>query len=374
MQYKRLTYILFLLLISCDNNTLVHAQVSSAAGDGISSALELALEEWVTPDFHYGVSAAIIFEDGTEWVKSAGTEKPGSSLETGHLIWIASITKTMTGAIILQLADEGRLSLEDPVSKWLPEMENINPEITIRQLLNHTNGLENYTNHQGLWTKANQDKTHVFSAQELMEYVGPPAFEPGTKTQYTNTSFVLLGLIAEAVSGKPLVNRYRKRLWEPLGLKQIFLPGHETATSPVATAWHLTRATTNTIEPLKEMSVISTGSYAFGLFANAQSVARWGKELFTGSIISEKMRAEMLEFVPAAGNIPGESGAGLGIRKYNFLGREQWGHSGGSPFGSSLIIYDPETGITVAVLMNQGARAGHFNLAPKLLKIASGSS
>ena len=83
------------------------------------------------------------------------------------------------------------------------------------------------------------------------------------------------------------------------------------------------------------------------------------------------MAQKMLKFVPAAGNIPGESGAGLGIRKYNFLNREQYGHSGGSPLGSSLMIYDPTSEITVVVIMNQGRGAQHFLLAPKLLEISS---
>jgi len=370
MRIWRQYYVRGVLVLFC----LVNLQcVSGQSGftQNVKSRLTLEIDSWAESNFHYGVSAAVIFKDGTKWIKSAGIEKPATEINSEHLIWIASITKTMTGTIILQLADEGHLSLDDPISKWLSNMENVNPGITIRQLLNHTNGLGNYTKNQELWAKANQDNTYIFSAEELMTYVGPPAFEPGTRTQYTNTAFVLLGMIAEAVSGTTLVNNYHQRLWAPLGFDRIFLPGFETAPVPVATSWHLTRTFTRTVQPLEEMSLISTGSYAFGLFTNAQTVARWGRELFTGSIISKAMKAEMLKFVPAAGNIPGEAGTGLGIRKYNFLGREQWGHSGGSPFGSSLMIYDPKTGITVAVLMNQGARADHFKLAPKLLEIAS---
>ena len=73
----------------------------------------------------------------------------------------------------------------------------------------------------------------------------------------------------------------------------------------------------------------------------------------------------------AAGNIPGETGAGLGIRGYGYLEREQWGHSGGSSLGSSLLLFDPSTGTTVAVIMNQGRGAQHFALAPQLLQIAT---
>ena len=83
------------------------------------------------------------------------------------------------------------------------------------------------------------------------------------------------------------------------------------------------------------------------------------------------MQREMRRLVPAAGNIPGESGVGLGIRGYGYLGRTQVGHSGGSPFGSSLLLFDPTSNVTVVVLTNQGSSADHFELAPALLEIAA---
>lgn len=339
----------------------------------LSSRLQGALDVWAESDLHYGVSAAVILEDGREWTGTAGAEAPGVEFESDHLIWIASITKTMTGAVILRLAERGRLGLDDQISTWLPDFENINGGITVRQLLNHTNGLANYTRSQPLLASIGADPAHVLTPEELLAYVGQPEFTPGTRTQYTNTSFVLLGLIAERVTGKSMVDLYHEELWEPLGLDRIFLPQVETAPAPVASAWRVTRNSTTQVEPLERMSLLSIGSYAFGLFADARTVARWGKALFAGDVLGDDTRKEMLEIVPAAGNIPGESGAGLGIRTYDFNGGVQWGHSGGSPFGSSLLIYDPATGITVAVLINQGARSDHFRLAPELLQIAASS-
>jgi len=347
----------------------VHARTTMP--EDLSSRLQRALDNWAELGFHYGVSAAVILNDGSEWVGASGTEAMGSRLQPDHLIWIASITKTMTGAVIMRLAQDDWLGLDDPISRWLPDLTNIDPEITVRQLLNHTNGLENYTKSPELWARVNADRAHVFRAEELIAHVGPAAFPPGARTQYTNTSFVLLGLIAERVTGRSMVELYHEELWEPLGLDQIFLPGFGPPPAPVATAWRLTRESTESMTPLEEMSSISTGSYAYGLFSDARTVARWGRELFAGELLGDDMRNEMLEFVPAAGNIPGESGAGLAIRKYDFFGRVQWGHSGGSPLGSSLLIHDPESQITVAVLMNQGARSDHFRLAPELLEIAA---
>lgn len=358
---------------SCTADVPPTADTTTSPPQAVAQALGEALEVWAEAEGHRGVSAAVVFEDGTEWVQSAGVEAPGTALTPEHLIWIASITKTMTGAVVLQLVEEERLSLDDPISAWLDPRPNLPPEVTVRQLLNHTNGLANYTANPELSAAFNADPSRVFTPDELLAFVGPPAFAPGERTQYTNTAFVLLGLIAEAVTGQPMTELYQERLFGPLGLEEIFLPGWMEPAGPVATAW-AQRGATEEIHPLEDaLSLLSIGSYAFGMVSNARTVARWGRQLFRGDVLSPEMRRQMTELVPAAGNIPGESGAGLGIRGYGYLGRQQWGHSGGSPLGSSLMLYDPSTGITVAVIMNQGARAGHFDLAPRLLEIAAGS-
>ncbi len=125
-------------------------------------------------------------------------------------------------------------------------------------------------------------------------------------------------------------------------MTEIFLPGFEEPPSAVATAYSGATA----IVPLERMSLISIGHSAFGLLSNARTVARWGHALFRGNVISAEMQAAMRALVPAAGNIPGESGAGLGIRAYQYLDRSQYGHSGGATTGSGLLMHDPETGVT----------------------------
>lgn len=348
----------------------VEAQDATAPSASIQEQLQEALDEWAAQPGHRGVSGAVVMSDGSEWVGAAGIEASGSALLPEHLIWIASITKTMTGAVILSLTEEGALTLDDPISRWLGGMNNIDPGISIRQLLNHTNGLANYTHSANLAQLIDLDSEHVFTAQELIDEVGTSSFEPGERTQYTNTSFVLLGMIAEAVTGKTIVELYHERLWGPLGLDEIFLPGLESPAGPVGRAW-VGQTSDQEVFPLDHMSLLSIGNSAFGLFSNARTVARWGHALFTGEVIDGATFDQMVEFVPAAGNIPGETGAGLGIRGYGYLGRTQWGHSGGSSMGSSLMLFDPSTGTTVAVIMNQGRGAQHFALAPRLLEIAS---
>jgi D-alanyl-D-alanine carboxypeptidase len=334
---------------------------------GRAAELQSALESWAAEPGHEGVSASVVLADGSQWTAAAGNAGGSEPLREEQLIWIASITKTMTGAVILQLADEGRLSLDDPVSRWLPPRAYVDPAITLRQLLNHTNGLDNYTASSALGAAIAADPGHVFSSSELLGFVGPPRFAPGARTEYTNTAFVVLGQVAEAATGLPIVELYHRRLWEPLGLDGVFLAGHEPPAGPVAPAL----SSSGIVAPLDHMALLSTGNSAWGVFANARSVARWGHELFVGRVVSASMQQEMRTLLPAAGNIPGESGVGLGIRAYSYLGRTQLGHSGGAPFGSSLLLFDPRSGVTVAALMNQGPGADHFVLAPRLLEIAA---
>ncbi len=338
-----------------------------AAGAARADPLQSALDEWAGSTQHRGVSAAVVFADGRVWEGVAGRAQDGEPVRAEHLMAIASITKTMVGAVILQLASESRLSLDQPISKWLPPRGHVDPKITIRQLLNHTNGLDNYTTTAGLSAALGAAPDHVFTRGELLDFIGPPAFGPGERTQYTNTAFLLLSEIAEKATGKPLLELLHRRLWKPLKLREIFLPFAETPPGPVAAA--LTAS--GLVQPLDRRAQLSAGNTAFGLMASARNVARWGSALFRGRVLSSRMQREMRRLVPAAGNIPGESGVGLGIRGYGYLGRTQFGHSGGSPFGSSLLLFDPTRNVTVVVLINQGSGAGHFDLAPALLEIAT---
>ncbi len=334
----------------------------------MAAAFQAAIDEWAAGVGHYGVSASVILADGSRWDGAAGRAGADTWLTPDHRIPLASITKTVTGAVVLTLVDEGIVRLDDPVGRWLEPLTHVDGAITVRQLLNHTNGLANYPDSRALQLDVAADFTRVFSARELLAYLGPPVALPGTQTQYTNTAFLLLGLIAEAATGRSIVDLYQQRLWAPLDIREIFLPGYEEPSHPVASSLN---GSGLLLEPLTRLAQLTTGHSAAGLIGTARDVARWGRALFAGRVISDELQAAMRELVPAAGNIPGESGAGLGIRGYTFFDRQQYGHSGGGGFCSSLLIFDPETGVTVVVIMNQAIGAQHFQLAPRLLEIAT---
>ncbi len=146
---------------------------------------------------------------------------------------IASNTKTMTAAVILQLAQEGKLSPGDPVSKYVPGVPN-GDHITIAELLDMRSGLYNYTNAPEISESVDHDPTRVWTPQELLAiaFARPPNFAPGTEFEYCNTNYALLGLIIERVDGKPLARSMQDRLFGPLGLKNTELPASTVNTIP----------------------------------------------------------------------------------------------------------------------------------------------
>src|SRR6266478_7260788 len=170
-----------------------------------------------------------------EFTVSYGTTLLGATSPPGadtHFR-IASNTKTMTAAVIVLLAQEGKLSLDDPVSKYVsgvPDGDNI----TIAELLNMRSGLYSYDDDPEFWAILDRDPTKVWSPAEVLAiaFKNAPYFPPGTGFHYSNDNYALLGLIAEKIDGKPLAQAMQDRLFGPLGLQHTLLPGSTVSTIP----------------------------------------------------------------------------------------------------------------------------------------------
>ena len=146
---------------------------------------------------------------------------------------IASNTKTMTAAVVLQLAQEGKLELTDPVSKYVSGVPG-GDSITIEQLLKMRTGLYNYTNAQQMATSLDDDPTRVWTPQELLDiaFAQPANFAPDAEFEYSNTNYVLLGLIIEKLDGKSLAAALQDRLFGPLGMTDTEVPAGPDYTFP----------------------------------------------------------------------------------------------------------------------------------------------
>src|SRR2546430_2042661 len=144
---------------------------------------------------------------------------------------IASNTKTMTAAVIVLLAEEGKLSLDDPVSKYVPGVPD-GAKITITELLKMRSGLYSYDDDPEFWAILDRDPNKVWSPAEVLAiaFKHPPYFPPGTAFHYSNANYALLGLIVEKIDGKPLASCFQDRLFGPLGLKDTLLPASTSNT------------------------------------------------------------------------------------------------------------------------------------------------
>jgi D-alanyl-D-alanine carboxypeptidase len=309
--------------------------------------------------------AVVLVQDpklGT-WTAAIGT----SDLETQAPITadmhfrIGSITKTFTGTVILQLVDEGKLRLDDPIAKYQSSVPN-GAHITIRQLLQMTSGLFNYTEDLA-WNRAlDADPGRVWSPQELIAIAlaHPPYFAPGADFHYSNTNTVLLGLIIEQTTGNNVADEFARRIFAPLGMRDTTMPSPamaaipdphprgylygtnvESLTAPVLTGEAAAQANAAAGAPADWTDMNpSWGWTAGGAISTARDMQIWAKALATGTLVSAAAQRERLTYVP-----PGYGLAIVQIGGYI-------GHNGSLPGFQSQALYNPATGSTIVILTN----------------------
>ena len=288
---------------------------------------------------------------------------------------IASNTKTMTAAVILQLAQEGKLSLSDPVSKYVPGVPN-GDNITIAQLLEMRSGLYNYTNAPELSASIDRNPTKVWTPAELLAiaFAHPPNFPPGTKYEYCNTNYALLGLIIEKVDGRTLATAMQKRLFEPLGMQPHRAPRQHREHHPRALlarlpVWQLLRRVGGRTALLARGSGCGTswhppaeglyGSEPFlrrgsrGRHSTANDLATWIRALVAGRVLNAEYQRRWLDSLkPEDPSKPEGQKYGYGIAQVSWGPNTIYFHGGETPGYNSKISYDPTNQMTLIVWTN----------------------
>ncbi len=283
---------------------------------------------------------------------------------------IGSITKMFTAAVIIQLAEDGVLTLGDPLALWLPEVAEQLPygdQITLRHLLTHTSGLFNVVEHEAYWadlfTEMETDEATgavtLACVQRdphdtLARYVyGKDAqFEPGTRWSYSNTNYTLLGMVIEAAAEMPLAQAYRTHIYEPLGMASTFLDCYE---EPVLDVVHGYTASGDTMTDVTELHE-SVGWSAGGLVSTAPDLITFARGLFGGALFDEPESLVTMT-TPAPG-----SSYGLGIT----LQKEYMGHAGYIAGFRSVLNYAPELDTVVVMVYNHDSVDPESNLADVL--------
>jgi len=315
-----------------------------------------------------GATAAYVLADGTAGVVATGLLdlEARTPMRPSSRMLAASIGKTFVSATALALAQEMRLDLDDPISLWLSDypwfvrLPN-HESISIRHLLTHSAGIRNHVDEPAFAAALAENWANPglpFSPEVLIEYVldKPALFAPGAGWSYSDTGYLLIGLIIEEVAGRSYYEEVKERFLDPLDLSLTSpsdrqdLPGLAAGYMAADNVFGLPAKTTVDDGRMAWNPVIEwTGG---GLASNSLDLAIWGKTLFEGRAMEGPYLDDLLRDVPISAEAPDVSyGAGVAIYKTGLLGA-RYGHSGWIPGYSSSLRYYPEHRVAIAFQIN----------------------
>jgi len=321
----------------------------------LSADLQYTIDSFRTAYNLKGISASVYVPNQGTWQGVTGESHIGVPLTPQTGFGIASNTKLFAGVLLLKLAENGLLSLDDSLHQHLPPFNNVNNTITVRQILNHTSGLSD-VNIAGYADSMMADPNRVFMPTEIISWIGPPLSAPGTNWNYCNTNYLLAGLIAESVTGQSFSQLLRDSILTPLQLDSTYLDVYETSSVVAAHPWQGGMDFSAT----PRTSVNSAAWSAGGMYSTSCEMAQWYRALMNGEVLNQNSLNEMTTFV-------GSGSYGVGISESTILGRTIWQH-GGTIWGgyNSSMMYDVQSGSVICVLINQ-LPAQAFQVAIQLL-------
>ncbi len=319
----------------------------------IASPLQRVLDDY-SAERNVGLQASVIFPDGSQWngVSGFASHEKECPVTSEHHFGIGSVTKLYTAALVMLQAEAGTLSLDDPISKWLdlPYAE----QVTLRMALNHTSGIPDYTSDAAFLLRYVGLPEKSWRPDELVEVISdkPLQFAPGARHEYSNSNYLLLGIILEKASGKPYAALLQE-MTDELGLRDTYYLKYP-ADIFIANAYDedLLHVGAPNLTGLR-LSLHSGAFSAGGIVCTSSDVARFTRALFTGKILSDESLAEMTTFVDAPDeDAPERIGYGLGVRQM-VIGEESFvGHTGAIPGYSAVTAFGVDNGITITILGN----------------------
>ena len=332
-----------------------------APKDELDAALKKSFKDSDAP----GVVAAVQTPQYT-WVRALGvadraSEEPMTP-DMHHRI--GSVTKTFTATLLLQAADEGLLSLDDTIDQYVKGVPK-GDKITLRQMADMTSGIASYTA-DDQWVKEwSSDRHRVWKPEELAR-IGikqSPLFDPGSGWAYSNTNYVLLGLVLEQVTGKPIGDLYRQQIIEPLGLENTSFPDSADSSIPEPhTQGYTLQGQSSGEKPIDATDWSPSEAWTAGqMISTVDDLLVYGRALGTGKgLLSPEQQSERLDSfvsdVPPLNQPPlkGDLAYGIGLGKDH-----GWvGHNGEIPGYNTYLFYHPELDAVVAVEVNSDISSG----------------
>jgi D-alanyl-D-alanine carboxypeptidase len=324
----------------------------------LAAELQAVLDAAVADGYIPGAVLAVSIPGQEPWTGASGIadRSQNTPITPDTRMRIASISKIFTAVTVLQLAEEGVINLDAPMSTWLPGLVPAAEQITVRSLLQHTTGLYDFLE-DGSYVGQAYQNGRVFEPEELVAYAArfPGAFAPGAPNSwdYSSTNYVILGMIVEAATGEPLETQMRARIFTPLGLEGTFFVPREEISGTQARGYSRTTDQTSV--------AMSFGYATANIVSTASDIQRFIDALFAGEVLNADSLAQMTTFVDGKGqyNMP-QLAYGLGLMRNRLpSGTDEqstvYGHIGGFGGFRSATWHAPESGITIALNVNQAA-------------------
>lgn len=315
-----------------------------------------------------GAAALIARGAQIEYLDAAGMAnlELGVPLAPDMVFEIGSITKQFTAAAIMLLTEEGKLSVDDHITRYLPDYPEYGDGITIENLLTHTSGIFSYTNIDGYMSAGVRMDVSVAELIDLFKDL-PVEFAPGERWKYSNSGYVLLGAIIESVSGMSYAEFMRTRVFEPLGLDHTSYGSRARVIPNRAAGYGYWEGEWINAPYLSMTQPYSAG----GLMSTVEDLYRWSRALFRGQVVSAKALRQMTTPYVLNDGDTTTYGYGLGLREVR--GRRAIGHGGGTFGYLTNGLYMPEADVFVAVFSNgTGSDVGPTFVATKLAAAALG--
>ncbi len=330
----------------------------------VSDSVRKTMQENVIP----GAVVLISSPDQGDWTGAFGTRTWGTDepIQVADHFRIGSNTKTMTSTVILQLAQEGKLALDDPIGKYIPNVPN-GDTITIAQLSEMRSGLYSYSFDTTFNNTLDQQPQKVWTPQELVDiaFAHPVNSPPGQEFDYSNTNIILLGMVIEKLTGMSASEAFQERIFTPLGLKDTSLPLNSDIPNPHPQGYSF-GSNTETINTyalpeadqalaldgklLPNNETMANPSWAWtagGAISTVQDMKTYVEAMVDGGLLDAAMQKTRMDSIVPSG-AESTAGYGLGIAQFDKL----YGHDGQIPGYMTFMGHDPDSGLTIVIATN----------------------
>lgn len=364
-QIKQISLITLLLIVT-QLNAFAQKPVAATGTNVLRKDLQLKLDEWHKAGKFPGATLGVALANGESFGLAVGYSDRDAKtpMRPGDRMLAGSVGKTFALATAMQLVKEGKIGLDDKIEKyfgkepWFVRLPNAR-DITVRQLMNHTSGLVRYEFKETFTKDLTANPMKVWTPEERLAYLfgEKAAFEPGKGWDYSDTNYIVLGMIIEKVTGKRFFDEANRRVIRPLKLSDTIpqegpkmkgvVQGYAGPSNPFGGKDAMIENGKFVVNPQLEWT---GGGYA----STGEDLARWAKMMYEGKAFDASLLSQVLDGV-AAPMLGRETKYGLGVIIRKTQAGTSYGHSGFFPGYVTDMMYFPEHKIAVAVQVNTSA-------------------